>query len=33
MIVRAGQANALVAVEAGEGEVAAGTDVPFLALG
>jgi molybdopterin molybdotransferase len=32
MIVRAGQANALVAVEAGDGEVAAGTDVPFLAL-
>jgi molybdopterin molybdotransferase len=32
MIVRAGQANALVAVEAGDGEVAAGTEVPFLAL-
>jgi molybdopterin molybdotransferase len=32
MIVRAGQANALVAIEAGEGEVAAGTEVPFLAL-
>lgn len=32
MIVRAGRANALVLVEAGEGELSAGTDVPFLPL-
>jgi molybdopterin molybdotransferase len=32
MIVRAGQATALVLVEAGEGEVAAGVTVPFLSL-
>jgi molybdopterin molybdotransferase len=32
MIVRAGQANALVAVEAGDGEVDAGAEVSFLTL-
>ena len=32
MIVRAGRADALVAVEAGEGEIAAGEDVRYLAL-
>jgi molybdopterin molybdotransferase len=32
MIVRAGQANALVAVEAGDGEIEAGAEVQFLAL-
>jgi molybdopterin molybdotransferase len=32
MIVRAGQADALIAVEAGDGEVTAGAEVPFLAL-
>jgi molybdopterin molybdotransferase len=32
MIVRAGQADALIAVEAGEGEVGAGAEVSFLAL-
>ena len=32
MIVRAGQANALVAVEAGDGEIDAGAEVQFLAL-
>jgi molybdopterin molybdotransferase len=32
MIVRAGQANALIAVEAGDGEVGEGTEVSFLRL-
>jgi hypothetical protein len=32
MIVRAGQANALLLVEAGEGELAVGSDVRFLPL-
>jgi molybdopterin molybdotransferase len=32
MIVRAGRADSLVAVEAGEGEIAAGEDVRYLAL-
>jgi molybdopterin molybdotransferase len=32
MIVRAGQADALVAVEAGESELAAGSEVPYLTL-
>jgi molybdopterin molybdotransferase len=32
MIVRAGQADALVAVEAGESELAEGSEVPYLAL-
>jgi molybdopterin molybdotransferase len=32
MIVRAGHANALVAVEAGDGEIDAGAEVQFLAL-
>jgi molybdopterin biosynthesis enzyme len=32
MIARAGRADALVAVEAGEGEIAAGEDVRYLAL-
>jgi molybdopterin molybdotransferase len=32
MIVRAGQANALIAVEAGDGELGAGAEVSFLAL-
>jgi molybdopterin molybdotransferase len=32
MIVRAGHADALVAVEAGESELAAGSEVPYLAL-
>jgi molybdopterin molybdotransferase len=32
MIVRAGHADALIAVEAGEGEVGAGAEVSFLAL-
>ena len=32
MIVRAAQANALVAVEPGEGELAPGTPVRFIAL-
>jgi molybdopterin biosynthesis enzyme len=30
MIVRAGRANALVLVEAGSGEVSAGSAVPYL---
>jgi molybdopterin molybdotransferase len=33
MIARAGRADALVAIEAGEGEVAAGEEVRYLALG
>ena len=33
MIVRAGRANALVSIEAGEGEVAAGAPVSYLRLG
>jgi molybdopterin molybdotransferase len=33
MIVRAGRANALLSIEAGEGELAAGSPVPFLPLG
>ena len=33
MIVRAGRANALVSVDPGEGEAAAGARVPFLRLG
>jgi hypothetical protein len=32
MIVRAGRANALVWVEAGEGELAAGSQVRYLAI-
>jgi molybdopterin biosynthesis enzyme len=32
MIVRAGHADALVAVEAGEGELAEGSEVSYLAL-
>jgi molybdopterin biosynthesis enzyme len=32
MIVHAARADALVSVEAGEGEVAAGEEVPFLAI-
>ena len=32
MIVRAGRADSLVAVEAGEGEMPAGADVRYLAL-
>jgi molybdopterin molybdotransferase len=32
MIVRAGRADALIAIEAGEGEVSAGEEIRYLAL-